>query len=239
MRGVNRAGWGLAVLLGLLLPGTALAHRDDYLDETLVYLTLDRGEVEVEYWFDYGWGTSGSEDFLRHNVANEWGFTNHWMADGRATWVQPVGGGTRFDSGRMETRLRFGEEGEHPVDVAVSGEANWERDEEGALTFGLEPRLVLSKDVHETMNFTLNLAEEVPVKSGAAAPIASAGIRYNWTRLVRVGSELHYDLRERGGSAIPQIWLAFGPDLTLKFGLSEGLGRNAENFGRIALEAEL
>ncbi len=26
----------------------------DYIDETLVYLTLEKGEIESEYWFDCG-----------------------------------------------------------------------------------------------------------------------------------------------------------------------------------------
>lgn len=35
------------------LPSVSFAHKDDYLNETFVYRTLDRGELELEYWFDY------------------------------------------------------------------------------------------------------------------------------------------------------------------------------------------
>ena len=31
----------------------ALAHKDDYLGDTFVFITLDRGEAEVEYWVDW------------------------------------------------------------------------------------------------------------------------------------------------------------------------------------------
>jgi len=42
----------LVVTLSLLSARMALAHREDYIDETLVFQTLEEHAVEPEYWFD-------------------------------------------------------------------------------------------------------------------------------------------------------------------------------------------
>lgn len=228
----------LCVCVGLW-PRQALAHRDDYLDETLVYLTLEPHEHEVEYWFDHGTGSGPESDLIRHNTALEWGVTGHFMVDGRLTFASRGGNGTRFDSGRVESRYRFSDEGVRPVDVAASLEINTERESDGSTSTGVEPRLVLSKDVREALNFTLNLSEEIPLDSNERAFLASFGSRFNWTHLVRVGAEVHYDFDNHAGAAIPQVWFAFGHDITLKLGYSRGLDREPLDFVRGALEVEI
>lgn len=39
----------LLVTLPLIVPASAFAHREDYADETLVFLTLHKNELEPEY----------------------------------------------------------------------------------------------------------------------------------------------------------------------------------------------
>lgn len=212
----------------------ASAHRDDYIDETLVYLTLEQNELEAEYWFDRGWRPEDHNDFTRHNAAIEWGITDHWMVDGRVTAVSD--GGTGFDSARLESRYRFFDEGVAPIDMAASFEVNSERGSDGATTFGIEPRVILSKDFGETLNFTANLSEEIPIDSGTPEFLVAFGTRYNWTELVRVGSEFQYNFDEHSGSVIPQLWLAFPRDVTVKFGYSIGIDKEPDDFARVALE---
>jgi hypothetical protein len=86
----TRAVQLLVMGLSLLPVRTALAHREDYIDETLVFQTLEEHAVEPEYWFDYG--TRPEADFTRHNVALEYGITDHLMIDGRATVDDPDSG---------------------------------------------------------------------------------------------------------------------------------------------------
>jgi hypothetical protein len=222
--------------MALLSTRAASAHRDDYLNETLVFLTLERAELEAEYWFDRGWRPGEGNDFNRHNVALEWGITDHWMIDGRATAVSDDG--TGFDSARVETRYRFRDEGDLPVDVAVSFEVNSEREPDGSTGVGIEPRLILSKDVGERLNFTANFAEEVPLESGHPAFLVALGSRYNWTELLRVGSELQYDFDEHSGAVIPQLWLAFPREVTVKMGYSLGFDGEIDDYARLALEVE-
>jgi len=217
---------------------SAQAHRDDYLDETLVYETVERSEVEAEYWFDYGSSSGSSDPFFRHNFALEAGVSDHWMVDARATIETPDDGSTRFDSARLESRFRFNDEGVWPLDIAISGEINVERDEDGSTTIGLDPRLVVSKDVGEKLNVTLNLSEEIPLESKSPDFIVAFGTRFNWTHLIRLGSELQYNTNEHAGSVVPQLWFALPHEITLKAGYSIGFDRNAEDFARIALEVE-
>lgn len=98
------------------------------------------------------------------------------MVDGRATVDNPDNGKANFDSARLEMRFRFTEEGDWPVDVAFSAEANTRRLANGHYQYGLEPRLVLSKDFAK-LNFTLNVAEELPVNRGGPSVELASGAR--------------------------------------------------------------
>jgi hypothetical protein len=134
-------------------------------------------------------------------------------------------------------RYRFGEEGDRPVDIALSGEVNTRRLENGHYQYGVEPRLILSKDFAK-LNLTLNVAEELPVNRAAPSAEIASGVRYDLTQLFRFGCELKYDVHERSGSVIPQVWFALSHEITLKVGFSAGFDRNDEKFARAAIEVE-
>ena len=228
----------ILILFLTLLPAVKMfPHRDDFLDETVVYLTLAQQELELEYWFDYGSLTGAG--FIRHNFASEYGITNRWMIDGRVTFNSPVISGFNFQSGRFETRYRFYDEGTLPVDIALSAEINSEKTVTGERETGIEGRFILSHDYAEKINLTLNISEEFTLDSGHGALFPSFGFRYDSNDLLRFGSEIKYNTYERSGSVIPQVWLTFGESVTLKFGYSEGFGNKKENFGRVAIEAEI
>ena len=235
---MNWFAWRTLPFLSLLLgAGSAHAHREDYIDETLVFQTVEKGAIEPEYWFDYGYRGDSDTYFQRHNFAFEYGITDRLMVDGRVTLDHPENRNTNFNFGRFETRYRFAEEGAWPIDVALSGEANVGRLEHGRYQYGAEPRLILSKDFSK-LNLTLNVAEELPVNRGAPSVQLASGARYDLTQLFRFGSELKYDVHERSGSVIPQIWFAFPHDVTFKVGFSAAFDRNRENFARFVIEVE-
>lgn len=219
------------LLFLLLCSSRALAHREDYIDETLVFLTLERGEIETEYWFDAG--RDDSDRFLRHHLALEYGITDHWMVDGRITGLDEQG--FHFDSSRLETRYRFFDEGTLPVDIAVSGEINTQRDEHGRQIAGVEPRLILSRDFGK-LNLTANLAEEIPFSHDHPSFEVRGGWRYDVTELFRFGTEVRYDNQERSVGVIPQVWFAFPHDVTFKAGYSNDFGGIHERFVRVAFE---
>ncbi len=229
------------IVLGfpLVIPGVAFAHREDFIDETLVYVTLEKREIEPEYWLDLG--RKPSEElgkkvqFLRHSFACEYGITDHWMVDGRFTIEDARHEGTHFESGRFETRYRFFEEGEKPIDVAISSEFNTERSDSGRQNPALEPRLILSRDFGR-LNLTSNLPVEIPLRAGSAAFVPSFGFRYNTVGIFRFGCEVKYDTHVHKDSVVPQIWLALPREVTVKLGYSFGFNHNREDFGRVALE---
>jgi hypothetical protein len=109
--------------------------------------------------------------------------------------------------------------------------------EDSHYQYGVEPRLILSKDFSK-LNFTLNVAEELPVNRGAPSVELASGARYDMTQLFRFGSELKYDVHEHSGSVIPQVWFALPHDITFKAGFSAAFDRNRENFARFVIEVE-
>jgi len=214
----------------LLFSSIAFAHREDYIDETLVFATLDRGEIESQYWFDAG--SEDSDRFTRHDIALEYGITDHWMIDGRVSGLDEDG--FHLDSSRLETRYRFFDEGTLPIDIAVSGEVNTNRYAQGHQIVGIEPRLILSKDLGK-LNLTTNLAEEIPFTRHGPSFEVRGGCQFDATKFFRFGSELRYDTEERSVAVIPQIWLVFPHEVTFKVGYSYDFGGARERFVRVAL----
>lgn len=227
------------VLILSLFPIAALAHRDDYISETLVYLTVPRQVLEPEYWLDYGFSQPAAFHFLRHNFSTEYGITNHWQVEFVAALLDTLSGRTCFQSALFETRGRFFEEGTLPVDLALSGEFNTERDPEGGRTYGLEPRLVLSKDPNPQANFTLNLPFEIPLHDGEFSFEPSLGGRYNAGKWLRLAGELKYLSDSRQTVFVPQVWFALPHELLLKTGAILGAGSSRDTFFRLALEMDI
>jgi hypothetical protein len=211
------------------------AIGEDYIDETLVFATLERGAVEPAYWFDIGRDDSGY--FMRHNFVLEYGITDHWMIDGRATVLDERGDGFHFDSSRLESRYRFFDKGTLPIDMAVSGEVNSNRDEQGHQIVGIEPRLILSKELGK-LNVTLNFAAEFPFTRHNPSIEARGGWEYDATDFFHFGTELRYDTQEHAAGVIPQIWFTFPHNVTLKAGYSYDFGATHERFFRTAAVIE-
>lgn len=225
----------LTCLFSTLCIVSVYAHGEDYIDETLVFTTLDRGAVEPGYWFDIG--RDDSQQFTRHSLSLEYGITDHWMIDGRVTVAGEDRDGFQFDSSRIETRYRFFNEGTLPIDIAVSGEINSRRDEEGHQNVGIEPRLILSKNLGK-LNLTLNFATEIPFNRHSPSFEPRGGCEYQVANFLHVGTELRYDTEEHAVGVIPQIWLTFPHEVTLKTGYSYDFGAAHERFLRAALVVE-
>lgn len=223
------------MLIIATFPLNVSAHRDDYLDETFVFLTLQRMEFEPEYWLDYGYSQNQEQRFFRNNIAAEYGITEHWMIDGRGTLQSDIGQNSFFSGGRIETRFRFGEENEMPVDIAASMEFSSVK-EINHWHYALEPKLILSKDFSENTNLTLNLTEEISLHNHQGSFNAAMGFRQHITDIVRLGVETKYDFEEKSGSLVPQIWFAFVHDITFITGFSKGIENNKTNFVRVAFE---
>jgi hypothetical protein len=220
----------LRSLFGLCIRSVC-AHVEDYIDDS----TLERGAVEPAYWFDIGRDDAGQ--LMRHNLVLEYGITDHWMIDVRATVLDEHSDGFHFDSSRLETRYRFFEEGTLPVDIAASGEINSNRDQNGHQIIGIEPRLILSKELGK-INVTLNVAAKFPFRRHSPSLETRAGCEYDVIDFFHFGTELRYDTQEHSVAVIPQIWFTFPHKLTLKAGYSYDFGATHERFLRTAVVVE-
>jgi hypothetical protein len=232
---LRRAAAATAGLALWLLPSALIAHKDDYLGDTFVFVTLDARELEIEYWLDAQDDPRG----LRHTTGMEYGITNHLMADVSARWLQRAGGPFAFSQGFLELRYRFGEEGRHAVDPAASIEYEVRRDPEGRRRRLLEPRLVLSRDFagwNLTTNFSYSIVLDDPGRSsiGAAAGIRSPAFG-RWS----TGLELRREIAlENETLVIPQVWYRISPEAYIKAGGGRNFAGEKGSFVRIAFEVE-
>ncbi|HSB63660.1 MAG TPA: hypothetical protein VLJ18_05810 [Thermoanaerobaculia bacterium] len=218
------------------MPSVAEAHKDDYLTDTFVFVTLDRNELEIEYFLDGQF----SPRALGHRLGVEYGFSDHLMGDVAMSWMQNSGGPTAFSGGFVELRYRFGEESQHLLDRAASIEYRVERDPaDGETRHLLEPRLVLNKDFGD-YNVTLNLAYAIDLeKPGESAPEIALGFRSPAFGPFRAGLELRRELAtENVFSVVPQAWVRFSDDAYVKVGFGKNLAASRESFVRVALEME-
>ncbi len=228
----------LAVVVGSA--PRAIAHRDDYIDETFVYQTLAGGEREVELWGEIHTGQD-RHPRLWYTGAFEYGVTSRWTIDGAAQWVRDPSdlGFARF---RAETRYRFSEEGHAPLDLATSLEYESETrratggEEEQVLT----PRLVLSRDLSRAFNTTLNLDLPVTLSSDRAVRFRYAvGTRYPAEGFLRGGVEFKQSPGEKSAALFPQLWFALPDEITIKFGLGLGLASQDDPVvARVVFESE-
>lgn len=194
-----------------------LAHRDDYINETFVFLTLAKGEFEPEYTLDFHKAKAGPNAFT-NSLAFEYGITNRWMVDGIGTLKTTTAGNNNFERSRVETRYRFGEEGDHAVDLAMSLEYEFEN--QGEKEHFINPRLVLSKDLSPKFNTTLNFFSELRVVDSFHARFGYAlAMRYPAESFLRYGIEIQgLNPGPNELLIIPQVWFAFPHEITWKLG---------------------
>jgi len=213
----------LALLLLAGLPAPATAHRDDYIDETFVYMTLARREFEIELWGE-GRGGKGRQTSQWYTGAFEYGITSRWTIDGAGQWTQdrdPL----RFGRLRLETRYRFSDEGRLPVDLAASAEYERERaGSAGDYEQTVTPRIVMSRDLVARFNTTINLDFPIALSGGSEVTFAWAlGARYPDEGFVRYGVELKQRASEHQAMVFPQLWFALPREMTVKLGVGIGL----------------
>jgi hypothetical protein len=118
--------------------------------------------------------------------------------------------------------------------LPVLERSNTNRDTQGHQSFGIEPRLILSRNFSK-LNLTVNLAEEIPVTRGHPSLELRGGWQYDATKFFRFGAELRYDTEERSVAVIPQIWFVFRHEVTFKVGYFYDFGGAHERFVRVAL----
>lgn len=205
----------------------------DYLGDTHVYDTPEKGEVEPEYWFDYGRRRDVSKDFTRHSAMLEYGINERWMTELRGQFGRES---LRFERGEVETRWRFGEKRSMVVDLAAFLELELEH-EEDENELAIEPGLIISRDFGR-LNLTANLSYEVPFESGSGSFRSALAAGWRVSKYIRLAGEYHHNWREDTISLIPQLWFIPRDNVFVKLGYSFGVAEQKESFLRAALEVE-
>jgi hypothetical protein len=155
---------GVAVLALFLFSfcATASAYRDDYLNETIVYRTVDRGTTEFENWFDLDQPHSESK-FFQYDLTLEHGVTDHFML-GALIALDTARDGFNYGRSHFEARYRFGEANPDGISVATSLELE---DDQLERSDDLIARVVLNRDFKD-FNVTLNLLPQVELRGHQA-----------------------------------------------------------------------
>jgi hypothetical protein len=229
----------LSVSVPLFAARAAWAHRDDYIDETFVYMTLERGEREVELWGETRRPQAhATERWV--TGAFEYGVSPRWTLDGACQFVHRDAG-VQWGRVRTETRYRFAEEGRWPLDLAASAEYELETSAAtgGETEHTLTPRLVVSKDLTPKLNTTVNLDVPISLSEGGASFAYAVGLRYPAESLLRVGTEVKGQPSRHTATAFPQLWVALGKETTIKVGTGIGLtDRTDRLIARAVFETE-
>ena len=111
-------GW-LSVWIGLfLLPRVAVA-RDLLVNQS--YLTLERGEFEVELYNDVNFAEADNDDTYnsKHQIEVEYGVTDHVQVAYYEVYTWDRSQDWERDAFKIEAKLRFAEAGQWPLDLAL------------------------------------------------------------------------------------------------------------------------
>jgi hypothetical protein len=159
---VSPLALGLALLA--LFATDSSAHRRGFV-HTYEYQTLPEGETELEWWNTQV--NDGDVDRYEMQIEFEHGLTDRWDIAIYHTLRQTNGPDAassepfRFVKTKLETRYRFAERGEKPVDTLVYfevakefGETKWE----------IEPKLILARDIGSQGTLALNLIPEFEIE---------------------------------------------------------------------------
>ena len=214
----------LAIAL-LAMPGSvgAISSHQNWIFGTRPYETVPAFEADLEYNAHYIEGPSPVAGW-RHGLAVELGILDDWMASGLAR----VDASGRFLP-EVSSRLRFGEAGQFPVDLALAG--RWERVEDHDIFSG-GPVLALELWDH---SLALNAFGHSDEDFEFRAAWRSAYLAW----FLQVGLEGQYLLKSNRGGLGPQLFFNFIGDLSLSLGAWIPSGRPEDWQARLTLDFTL
>ncbi len=183
---------------------------------TYEYSTVPEGRTAIELWHTQGRSTwdKSSPQFFEQILEIEHGITDHWdaafytvfaQASGDAMTARPYG----LDSVRLETRYRFADRGEWPVDTLIYAEV---AKDFGQSLYELEGKVVVARDF-DKLTAAANAIVEVKVGNDAVETEPelgwAVGLTYQAHSKVRIGAETWGQLEES------ELYLSAGPALSL------------------------
>lgn len=234
----------------LALASTAHADRRAFV-HTYEYMTIAGGDVELEVWNTQsraGFGDDSGTSFFDLQLEIEYGITDHWdialyqviaQTDGPTPMESE---GLHFSETKLETRYRFAERGELPVDTVAYfeiakgfGETHWE----------FEPKIILARDFGRA-SVALNLIPELELEEEVDAmgetelelefePGWALGATYELMPALKLGGETFGSLSSPGNNNDlfwwigPSVGWAPSPKLWVAATAAVGLTDNSDD----------
>ena len=165
MKSKSTIGFFVFIAAFLLAPKPSFAHLRDYLMNQMYY-TARKGEFEIELWNDFNLKDADNDDTYssRHQAEFEVGLTNHWQWAYYEVYKWDRKDDFERDMFKIETKYRFLESGELPVDIALYGEYKNPNGRRNRRSDALEGKLILSKDIGP-WNLIANLITEKEINT--------------------------------------------------------------------------
>lgn len=174
------------ILLWSFMATAARADRRSYV-WTYEYQTVERGEAALETFFTV---SAPDIDSLENNTSSEHqveievGMNERFDFGIYQVFSQDPYGSLRYDGFKLESRYRFGEKGDYPLDPLIYLEYKGEPD---LSEHGFEIKFILARDFGPT-NVSLNPILEFETGREAEAEYA-IGVGRTLSRLLRIGIE--------------------------------------------------
>ena len=218
----------------------AFAHMRDYLFNQ-GYHTPHKGEFEVELYNDFNMPNTEKDATFdsRHQVELEYGVTNRLQLAYYEVYKWNRTDDFERDSFKIETKYRFLESGELPVDIALYGEYKNPNGREKSASDELEGKLIFSRDFGP-WNIVANLITERKINEHEDLQWGyTAGASYAVNPKIRLGLEIKETLGDQGEFGIrrkshelqlmPTIAASLTPHSRILFGTAVGLTHAADD----------
>ena len=215
-------------LLLFLAAAAARADRRSFV-RAYEYATQPQGNLELELWNDIEAPRQGGFDAAGtlHRVELEYGLTDRWDLALYHVFAQETGT-FKFDSWRAETRYRFAEKGEWPVDLLVYFEL--ERPADFASPWETEEKIILAKDFGPFGLVANLVASQKLLHAGEGRSLElDLGARYEFAPQLRLAGEF-WMVQDTVGGVSKMSYFA-GPSISLatskiwiQIGFGVGLG---------------
>ncbi|MBL0214474.1 MAG: hypothetical protein IPQ07_11360 [Myxococcales bacterium] len=210
----------LVVASSLVAVLTLTAARDARADlrsftHTYEYSTVPEGKTAVELWHTQGRATwdKTSPQFYEQILELEHGITDHWDAAFYTVFSQVAGDAVTskafgLEAVKLESRYRFADRGEWPVDTLVYVEV---AKDFGASVYELEGKVIVARDF-DKFTAAANAIGEVKVGNDTVETELelgwAAGLTYQAHPKFKLGAETWGQLEES------ELYLSVGPAMS-------------------------
>jgi len=239
---MRRWGIGLAAVLGVLVVAVqgVQAHLKDYIVNQ-DYYTAKRGEFEVAFWNDMNFTDANSDETYnsKHQIEVEYGILDHLQVAYYEVYTWDRDKNWERDAFKIETKLRFAQAGEWPLNLALYVEYENPNGSRDAHSDVLESKVIASRDFGP-WNVVANFIFEKPLNDGSPwAYEYTAGIGYGVTPRTRLGLEVKQGLGDSKDFAfndtqplylIPGIYASITPHVRVLAGPAFGLTKASDDF---------